>query len=144
MCFPIPPLQNPNYANSSSTKITNNCKAKNSTLPAVKKQWMIMNQTGSFITSVAAVKAASTCKLRQFLPDRRIVHVIMELGGNCSFTLSIGNNKGSGLPQLKNSNPQGCVMAPLLFNIYISDLANTTSTKYTYTNNPTIMHANGD
>jgi len=103
-----------------------------------------MNQTGSFITSVAAVKAASTCKLLQFLPDRRIVYVIMELGGNCSFTLSIGNNKGSGLPQLKNSNPQGCVMAPLLFNIYIWDLANTTYTKYTYTNNPTIMHANGD
>ena len=35
-------------------------------------------------------------------------------------------------------------MAPLLFNIYISDLPTTVSRKYAYANDLTIMHADGD
>jgi len=56
-------LTNPNTINSSSTKITNDTR-KNFTLPTVKKQERIMNQTDSFITSEAAVKDACTCKLQ--------------------------------------------------------------------------------
>jgi len=51
--------------------------------------------------------------------------MIMEMVGNRSFTLTTSNGKWSRLPGLKNSLPQGFVLAPLLFNIYIIDLPNT-------------------
>ena len=36
------------------------------------------------------------------------------------------------------------VLAPILFNIYISDLPNTVSRKYTCADDLTIMYADGD
>ena len=39
---------------------------------------------------------------------------------------------------------QGSVLAPLLFNTYISDLPTTVSRKYTYADDLAIMHADGD
>jgi len=40
--------------------------------------------------------------------------------------------------------PHGSVPAPLLFNIYISDLPTTISRKYAYADDLVIMHADGD
>ena len=85
-----------------------------------------------------------TCKLLQLLPDRHMVHMIMEMVGNGSFTLATGNSKRSSLRRLKNDVPQGSVLAPLLFNIYISDLSTTVSRKYAYADDLAIMHADGD
>jgi len=51
-----------------------------------------------------------------------MVHMIMEMVGNRSFTLTTGNDQRSRLRRLKNGVPQGFVLAPLLFNIDISDL----------------------
>jgi len=68
----------------------------------------------------------------------------MEMVGNRSFTLTTGNGQRSSLRRLKNRVPQGSVLAPLLFNIYISDLPTTVSRKYTYANDLAIMHADGD
>jgi len=71
-----------------------------------------------------------TCKLLQLLRDRHMVHMIVEMVSNRSFTLSNGNSKRSRLRRLTNGFSQGSVLAPLLFNIYISYLPNTVSRKY--------------
>jgi len=85
-----------------------------------------------------------TCKLLQLLPDRHMVHMIMQMVSNRSFTLTTGNSKRSRLRRLKNDVPQGSVLAALLFNIYISDLPTTVSKKYAYADDLAVMHADGD
>ena len=70
--------------------------------------------------------------------------MIMEMVGNRSFTFTTGNGKRSRLFCLKNGVPQGSVMAPLLFKIYIADLPTTVSRKYAYDDDLAIMHADGD
>ena len=85
-----------------------------------------------------------TCKLLRLLPNRHMVRMIMEIVGNRSFTLTTRNGKRSRLWRLKNGVPQGFVLAPLLFNIYISDLPTTVSRKYAYADDLAIIHADGD
>jgi len=68
----------------------------------------------------------------------------MEMIDNRSFTLTIGNGQRSRLRRLKNGVPQGSVLAPLLFNIYISDLPTTISRKFAYADDLAIMHVDGD
>ena len=72
------------------------------------------------------------------------VHMIMEMVGNRSFTLTTGNGQRSRLRRLKNGVSQGSVLAPLLFNNCISDLLTTISRKYAYADDLAIMHADGD
>jgi len=68
----------------------------------------------------------------------------MEMASNRSFTLIIGNGQRSRLRRLKNGVPQGSVLAPLLFNIYTSDLRATISRKYAYADDLAIMHVDRD
>jgi len=68
----------------------------------------------------------------------------MEMVSNRRFTLTTGNGQMSRLRRLKNSVPQGYVLAPLLFNIYTSDLPATISRNYAYADDVAIMHADGD
>jgi len=85
-----------------------------------------------------------TCKLLRLLPDRHMVHMIMETVSNRSFTLTTGNGQRSRLRRLKNGVSHGSVLVPLLFNIYTSDLPATISRKYAYADDLAIMHADGD
>jgi len=85
-----------------------------------------------------------TCKLLRLLPDRHMVHMIVEMVGNRSFSLTTGYGQRSKSRRLKNGVPQGSVLASLLFNIYISDLLTTISRKYAYDDDLGIMHADGN
>ena len=76
--------------------------------------------------------------------SQSVMIMIMEMVSNRSFTLTTGNSKRSRLRPLKKGVPQGSVVAPLLFNIYISDLTTTVSRKYAYADDLAIMHADGN
>ena len=85
-----------------------------------------------------------TCKLLRTLPYRHIVSFIMELVRNCSVTLTTDNGEQSRLRRLKNSVPQGSVLAPLLFNIYTHDLPVIVARKFVYADDLAIMHSAED
>ena len=85
-----------------------------------------------------------TCKLLRLLPDKHMARMIMELVRNRSFSLTTSDSKPSRLRRLKNSLPQGSVLAPLLFNTYIYDLSSLTSKKYAYADDLAILYSSGD
>jgi len=80
-----------------------------------------------------------TCKLLRLLPDKHMVHMIMEMVSNRSFTLTNENGQRSRLRCVKNGVPQGSVLAP-----YTSELPATISRKCAYADDPPSMHADGD
>ena len=85
-----------------------------------------------------------TCKLLRLLPDKYMVRMIMELVQNRSFTLTTGDSKQNRLRCLKNSVPQGLVLAPLLFNIYVYDLPSMISRRYAYANDLALLYSSDD
>ena len=84
------------------------------------------------------------CKLLRLLPDKHMVRMIMELVRNRSFTLTTGDSKQSRLRRLKNGVPQGSVLAPLLFNIYVYDLPSTVSRRYAYVDDLALLYSSDD
>ena len=50
----------------------------------------------------------------------------------------------AGYAEVKNNVPQGSVLAPLLFNIYIHDLPDTISRKYGYAYDLAILKPTGN
>ena len=73
-----------------------------------------------------------------------MIRMIMELVQNQSFTLTTGDSKQSRLRCLKNSIPQGLVLAPLLFNIYMYNLPPMISRKFAYADNLALLHSSGN
>ncbi|KAJ3615090.1 hypothetical protein NHX12_018658 [Muraenolepis orangiensis] len=68
-----------------------------------------------------------------------MVKFIMEMLSNRSFILRTSDGQRSRLRRLRNGVPQGSVLSPLLFNIYIHDLPETTSRQYGYADDLAIM-----
>jgi len=85
-----------------------------------------------------------TCKLLRLLRERHMVHMIMKMVGNRSFTLTTGNGQRSRLRHLKNGVPRGTILSPFLISIYISALPTTIFRKYAYADCLAIMHADRD
>ena len=78
-------------------------------------------------------------KLLRTIPDRHMVKFIMEMLSNRSFILQTSDGQRSRLRRLRNRVPQGSVLSPLLFNIYILDLPEITSKQYGYADDLAIM-----
>jgi len=99
------------------------------------------NVTIKFAQSHYLVSQNTGGHIRYYVPP------VQKLGRTCLPRPSIntvpatGNGKRSRLRRLKSGIPQGSVLAPLLFNIYISDLPTTISRKYAYADDLAIMHA---
>ena len=77
-------------------------------------------------------------KLNNVIPDKSLVNFIMTLIASRSFIIHVGADR-SKQRFLKNGVPQGSVLAPLLFNLYTSDLPKTQSKKYIYADNIALM-----
>lgn len=73
-----------------------------------------------------------TRKLLQLVSDKAMVRLIMQLMANRSFVLKTNHRQISRRWRLKSGVPQGCVLSPLLFNVYIYNIPATTSKKYGY------------
>ena len=78
-------------------------------------------------------------KLLMIIPDRHMVGFIMEILSNRSFVVHTSDGQRSRLIIMKNGVPQGQVLSPMLFNIYISYLPGTTSRKYGYADDLAIL-----
>lgn len=61
-------------------------------------------------------------KLLETIPDKYMVSFIMEMLSNHSFQLFTSNGQSSRVRELENGVPQGSVLAPMLFSIYIYNL----------------------
>ena len=85
-----------------------------------------------------------TCKLLRLLPDKHMVQMMKKLVRNRSFSLTTGDSKPRKLRRLKNSVPQGSILAPFLFNIYIYNLPFIASKKYVYADDLAILYSSGD
>ena len=74
------------------------------------------------------------------LPNKHMVKMIMELVRNRSFILTISDSKQSRLRRLKNSVPQGLVMAPFLFKICMYNLPSMIFRKLAYADDLALLH----
>ena len=77
-------------------------------------------------------------KLNNVIPDKSLVNFIMTMIASRSFIMHVGADK-SKQRFLKNGVPQGSVLAPLLLNLYTSDLPKTQSKKYIYAGDIALM-----
>ena len=80
-------------------------------------------------------------KLLQLIPYVKLVKLIMLILKNRSFYVVTSSGERSRKRQLRYGLPQGSVLAPILFNVYIADYPPTTSSKYLYADDSAIGYA---
>ena len=83
-------------------------------------------------------------KLLWMLPNRHMVRFISELISNHSVVVKTSGGQQSRLKRINNGVPQGSVLSPLLFNVYIADLPLTNSKKYGYADDIALLKVHRD
>ena len=68
-----------------------------------------------------------------------MVGFIMEMLSNRNFVVHTSDGHRTSLRRMNNGVPQGSVLSPMPFNIFISDLPETTSRKYGYADDLAIL-----
>lgn len=70
-------------------------------------------------------------KLKKHVPSKKLTALVGNMLTNRYFKVSVGQNQSKSFT-MKNGLPQGSVLAPLLFNLYTSDMPNTACEKFCY------------
>ena len=73
-----------------------------------------------------------------------MVRFISELISNHSVVVKTSDGQQSRLKRINNGVPQGSVLSPLLFNVYIADLPETNSKKYGYADDLALLKVHQD
>lgn len=81
-------------------------------------------------------------KLAKVVPCRKTVDLVDEMLRNRLFQVTMGNTKSKYM-KLNNGLPQGSVLSPLLFSLYISDMPATTAKKFGYADDWAMAVARG-
>ena len=82
-------------------------------------------------------------KLAKLIPSRKILKILSAMTGPRQFHVVIGG-ENSRVRKIKNGVPQGSVIAPTLFNVYISDMPTTESLKLGYADDWVLAHQSKD
>ena len=80
-------------------------------------------------------------KLLRTIPDRHLVRFIINILSNRSFKLQTSVGQISRLRILKNRLPLSSTLAPILFNIYISDIPTSASHQYGYADDMELLYS---
>ena len=83
-------------------------------------------------------------KLLWMLPNRHMVRFISELISNHSVVVKTSDGQQSRLKRINNGVPQGSVLSPLLFNVYLANLPQTNSKKYGYADDIALLKVHRD
>ena len=78
-------------------------------------------------------------KLAKVIPCRKTLKLLALMTGPRKFHVVLGGST-SKVKSIKNGVPQGSVLAPALFNVYISDMPETRSMKLGYADDWTLTH----
>lgn len=82
-------------------------------------------------------------KLMRVIPCKKTVDLIDAMLSNRNFQVLLGSNM-SAQKKLNNGLPQGSVLAPLLFSLYIADMPETRSSKFGYADDWTLAARDKD
>lgn len=105
-------------------------------------------KTGSVFVDLSAAydtvwREGLMYKLARIIPDKKMLRVLSLMTGCRYFCTYLGDEK-SKMRKVKNGVPQGSVIAPALFNVYMGDMPETCSRKFGYADDWAIVAQSGD
>ena len=102
---------------------------------------MFVDLTAAYVT---LWRRGLVLKVLRMLPNQHMVRFISELIANHSVVVKTSDGQQSRLKRINNGVPQGSVLSPLLFNVYIADLPQTNSKKYGYADDIALLKVHRD